>query len=123
MAATPGSDLFLTSYALHPPVQFENMYNDHKRLNISDSLNSSTIFTSDHSRPRTGQTTTRPRTAQSGPNTGRPTTAASTRHEATYVVALLEGRGVSREVGMAAIDRDTGLCVLVQVAFFAYARN
>ncbi|KAF9453355.1 hypothetical protein P691DRAFT_771528 [Macrolepiota fuliginosa MF-IS2] len=58
---------------------------------------------------------TRPWTAQSRPTTGRPTTAASTRHEASYVVALLEGRGVSREVGMAALDRDTGLCILVQI--------
>jgi DNA mismatch repair protein MSH4 len=28
---------------------------------------------------------------------------------------LLEGRGVSREIGMAALDKDTGICVLVQV--------
>lgn len=56
----------------------------------------------------------RPRTAQSRPMTARPTTAAST-YEASYVVALLEGRGVSREVGLAALDKDTGSCVLVQV--------
>jgi len=56
----------------------------------------------------------RPRTAQSRPMTARPTTAASA-HEAGYVVALLEGRGVSREVGLAALNKDTGSCVLVQV--------
>lgn len=57
----------------------------------------------------------RPRTAQSRSMTARPTTAASA-HEASYVVALLEGRGVSREVGLAALDKDTGSCVLVQIA-------
>ena len=62
----------------------------------------------------------RPRTAQSRPMTARPTTAASA-HEASYVVALLEGRGVSREVGLAALDKDTGSCVLVQVCPCALA--
>ena len=31
------------------------------------------------------------------------------------MIALLEGRGVAREVGMAALDRDTGKVMLVQV--------
>ena len=31
------------------------------------------------------------------------------------MIALLEGRGVSREVGIAALDKDTGKVVLVQV--------
>ena len=30
-------------------------------------------------------------------------------------MAVLEGRGVSREVGIAALDKDTGKVVLVQV--------
>src|ERR1700683_5375186 len=58
----------------------------------------------------------RPRTAQSRPGTARPQTAASTRHEGSYVVAVFEGRGVAREVGMAAIDKDTGRVMLIQVS-------
>ncbi|SJL03144.1 uncharacterized protein ARMOST_06490 [Armillaria ostoyae] len=65
-------------------------------------------------RPMTGQS--RPWTAQSRPATARPQTAASTRHDASYVIALLEGRGISREVGMAALDKDTGRVMLVQLA-------
>ncbi|KIY64938.1 hypothetical protein CYLTODRAFT_438032 [Cylindrobasidium torrendii FP15055 ss-10] len=67
-------------------------------------------------RPRTGQS--RPWTAQSRATaTGRPTTAASAvRRDASYVVAILEGRGITREVGMAALDKDTGRVMLVQVA-------
>ncbi|KAF9042120.1 muts domain V-domain-containing protein [Panaeolus papilionaceus] len=73
------------------------------------------------SRPTTGHTYTtnlpsRPWTAQSRPTTARPQTAASTRHEGTYVIALVEGRGISREVGIAALDKDTGRVMLVQVA-------
>ncbi|KAH8823418.1 muts domain V-domain-containing protein [Flagelloscypha sp. PMI_526] len=61
--------------------------------------------------------TARPWTAQSRPGTSysRPQTAQSSRREGNYVVAVLEGRGVSREVGIAALDRDTGHCVLVQL--------
>ncbi|KAF8908829.1 muts domain V-domain-containing protein [Mucidula mucida] len=70
--------------------------------------------TSYHSRPKTGQS--RPWTAQSRPTTGRPQTAASVRRDASYVVAILEGRGISREVGMAALDKDTGRVMLVQIA-------
>ncbi|KAF7762129.1 hypothetical protein Agabi119p4_8722 [Agaricus bisporus var. burnettii] len=89
--------------------------NTSSRLNTADSI---TSFGTGVARPRTGYSMgTRPWTGQSRPATGRPTTAASTtRHEASYVVALLEGRGVSREIGMAALDKDTGLCVLVQIA-------
>ncbi|KAK0475108.1 muts domain V-domain-containing protein, partial [Armillaria novae-zelandiae] len=65
-------------------------------------------------RPTTGQS--RPWTAQSRPATARPQTTASTRHDASYVIALLEGRGISREVGMAALDKDTGRVMLVQLA-------
>ncbi|KAJ7042872.1 muts domain V-domain-containing protein [Mycena alexandri] len=68
----------------------------------------------DTSRPATSQT--RPWTAQTRPGTARPTTAASVRQDGTYVIALLEGRGVAREVGMAALDRDTGRVMLVQLA-------
>lgn len=57
----------------------------------------------------------RPWTGHSRPTTARPQTAASVRHEGSYVIAVLEGRGVSREVGIAALDRDTGHVMLVQV--------
>ena len=53
--------------------------------------------------------------AQSRPRTARPQTAVSVIHEGSYVIALLEGRGVSREVGIAALDKDTGKVMLVQV--------
>ncbi|KAJ7591554.1 muts domain V-domain-containing protein [Mycena floridula] len=62
-------------------------------------------------------TTVRPWTAQSArPTTARPQTAASVRNEGSYVIALVEGRGIGREVGMAAIDKDTGRVMLVQLA-------
>lgn len=77
----------------------------------------------DSTRPNTDQTSrpwtaqTRPGTAQTRPGTARPTTAASTRQDAaSYVIALLEGRGVAREVGIAALDRETGRVMLVQVS-------
>ncbi|OCH88996.1 hypothetical protein OBBRIDRAFT_888728 [Obba rivulosa] len=66
------------------------------------------------SRPPTSMS--RPWTAQSRPTTARPQTAASFRHEASYIVAVLEGRGVAREVGIAALDKDTGRAALVQLA-------
>jgi len=60
-----------------------------------------------------------PWTGQTRPTTARPQTAASTiRREGSYVIAVLEGRGVSREVGIAALDRDTGHVMLVQVRRF-----
>ncbi|KAG7450886.1 uncharacterized protein BT62DRAFT_1046066 [Guyanagaster necrorhizus] len=65
-------------------------------------------------RPTTGQS--RRWTVQSRLATVPPQTAASTRHDASYVIALLEGRGISREVGMAALDKDTGRVMLVQLA-------
>lgn len=68
--------------------------------------------TSNTARPRTVQSrsgTTRPGTS------GRPLTAASTRHEGSYVIALLESRGIAHEVGIAAMDKDTGRVTLVQV--------
>lgn len=62
---------------------------------------------------RTGQSLSL--TAQSRPTTARPQTAVSVIHEGSYVIALFEGRGVSREVGIAALDKDTGKVMLVQV--------
>ena len=57
----------------------------------------------------------RPITGQSRPATARPQTAASTRHDSCYIIALFEGRGVAREVGLAALNRETGQVILVQV--------
>lgn len=65
---------------------------------------------------------TRPYTARSRLNTARPTTTASSRHEGSHVVAVLEGRGVAREVGVAALDKDTGHVTLVQVCTHAYIK-
>ncbi|KAJ7785122.1 hypothetical protein DFH07DRAFT_763733 [Mycena maculata] len=67
----------------------------------------------DTSRPTTGQT--RPWTAQTRPGTARPMTSASARPEGSYVIALLEGRGVVCEVGVAALDKETGRTMLVQM--------
>ncbi|KAI0063070.1 hypothetical protein BV25DRAFT_1854649 [Artomyces pyxidatus] len=71
-------------------------------------------------RPWTAQSrptsTARPRTGQSRPGTARPTTAASSRHEASFVLAILEGRGVAHEVGIAALDKDTGRAMLIQLS-------
>jgi DNA mismatch repair protein MSH4 len=64
------------------------------------------------------QTSTRPTTARPATQAGRPTTAASTtnlRNDGTWVIAVLEARGVGREVGLAALERDTGRVMLVQV--------
>ncbi len=58
---------------------------------------------------------TRPYTAQSRPATARPTTSASTRYDGNHIVAVFEGRGVAREVGVASLDKDTGYVTLVQV--------
>lgn len=69
-------------------------------------------------RPWTGQSASisRPRTAQSRPGTSQATTAATSRYEASFIIALLEGRGIAREVGIAALDRDTGRVMLIQVS-------
>ncbi|KAA1468307.1 hypothetical protein DENSPDRAFT_771670 [Dentipellis sp. KUC8613] len=68
------------------------------------------------SRPWTAASHSRPRTTQSRPGTARPITAASSRHEGSYVIAIIEGRGVAREIGMAALDKDIGRVVLIQLA-------
>ncbi|KAJ8590908.1 hypothetical protein M405DRAFT_932507 [Rhizopogon salebrosus TDB-379] len=60
--------------------------------------------------------TSRPWTAQSRSGTARPQTAASTMHEASYIIALIESRGIAHEVGMAAIDKETGRVMLIQLA-------
>jgi DNA mismatch repair protein MSH4 len=58
----------------------------------------------------------RPSTAQTArPGTARPATAASSRREGSHVVSVIEGRGVSREVGIAVLHKDTGSIVIVQV--------
>lgn len=57
----------------------------------------------------------RPPTALSRPPTARPQTAMSSRREASYVLAVLEGRGVGREVGIAALDKETARVNLIQV--------
>ncbi|KAF8508765.1 muts domain V-domain-containing protein [Gautieria morchelliformis] len=72
-------------------------------------------FTSSR-RGQGGASTSRLNTAVS---IARPQTAASvnTGHrEASYIVAVIEGRGISREIGIAALDKDTGKTVLIQVA-------
>ncbi|KAG1814422.1 muts domain V-domain-containing protein [Suillus subaureus] len=55
-------------------------------------------------------------TAQSCPGTARPQTAASTMHDASFVIALIESRGIAHEVGMAALDKDTGRVMLIQLS-------
>ncbi|KAL5535043.1 MSH4 [Sanghuangporus sanghuang] len=57
-----------------------------------------------------------PRTAHSTrPATARPLTAASSRHENSFIVAVIECRGIGREVGIAALDKDTGQVDLIQL--------
>ncbi|KAG2069894.1 hypothetical protein BDR04DRAFT_1135595 [Suillus decipiens] len=58
----------------------------------------------------------RPWTAQSRPGTARPQTAASTMHDASFVIALIESRGIAHEVGMAALDKETGRVMLIQLS-------
>ncbi|KAH7920485.1 hypothetical protein BV22DRAFT_1198859 [Leucogyrophana mollusca] len=60
--------------------------------------------------------TARPWTAQSRPGTARPQTAVSTKHEASYVISLLESRGIAHEIGMAALDKETGRVMFVQLS-------
>lgn len=71
-------------------------------LSFLTSRSSFTTSASSHSRAGTA----RPRTAQST----RPQTAASNvlGNEPTHVCAVLEGRGVGREVGIAVLDKETG---------------
>ncbi|KAI3621717.1 hypothetical protein WG66_016688 [Moniliophthora roreri] len=80
----------------------------------ADSNNNHIPSRTGQSRPAIGGANGCPWTAQSRPTTARPQTAASTRYEASYIIALLEGRGIAREVGMAAMDMETGRIVLVQ---------
>ncbi|KAJ3808136.1 muts domain V-domain-containing protein [Lentinula aff. lateritia] len=70
--------------------------------------------TTGQNQPRTAQS--RPWTGQSRVSTARPQTSASTRHEGNFVIAVLEGRGVGREVGLAALDKDIGRVILVQLS-------
>ncbi|KAH9939032.1 muts domain V-domain-containing protein [Epithele typhae] len=73
----------------------------------------------DNNRPTSSRPTTsvsRPRTPRSRPNTARPLTATSSRHESSHIIAVIEGRGVAREVGIACLDKDTGRVNLVQLA-------
>jgi len=37
-------------------------------------------------------------------------------HEASYIIALIESRGIAHEVGMAALDKETGRVMLIQVS-------
>jgi DNA mismatch repair protein MSH4 len=60
-------------------------------------------------------TAVRPPTAR--PSAARPVTATSSRNEGSHVIAVIEGRGVSREVGVAALDKDTGNITIVQVMY------
>ncbi|KAF9648246.1 hypothetical protein BDM02DRAFT_3096843 [Thelephora ganbajun] len=50
------------------------------------------------------------------PTSARPQTAASSRPEGHSVVALLEGRGISREIGMATLNPETGRVTIVQLS-------
>ena len=49
------------------------------------------------------------------PTSARPQTSASSRPEGHSIVALLEGRGISREIGMATLNPETGRVTMVQV--------
>ncbi|KAF7307828.1 MutS 4 [Mycena kentingensis (nom. inval.)] len=80
--------------------------------NAQSGPNSSTRPWTATTRPATAQT--RPGTAR--PGTARPTTAVSVRPEGSYIVAVVEARGVGHEVGIAALDRDTGRVMLVQLS-------
>lgn len=57
------------------------------------------------------------------PTSARPQTAASSRPEGHSIVALLEGRGISREIGMAALNPETGRVIMVQVYISFRQRN
>lgn len=49
------------------------------------------------------------------PTSARPQTAVSSRPEGRSIVALLEGRGISREIGIATLNPETGRATIVQV--------
>ena len=52
------------------------------------------------------------------PASARPQTATSSRSEGHSIVALLEGRGISREIGMATLNPETGRATIVQVPIY-----
>ncbi|ELU38620.1 mutS domain-containing protein [Rhizoctonia solani AG-1 IA] len=67
-----------------------------------------------NSKARSARSVSRPQSV-SRTSMSRPTTAASTAGEySTHVIAVLEGRGVAREIGMAALNKSTGQCVIFQ---------
>ncbi|KAL5495776.1 MSH4 [Sanghuangporus weigelae] len=91
------------------------------RVNRSE-LAGSTLIHQASTRPRSSvsdrpfTSCSEPRTAHSTrPATARPLTAASSRHENSFVVAVIECRGIGREIGIAALDRDTGQVDLIQL--------
>jgi DNA mismatch repair protein MSH4 len=59
--------------------------------------------------------TVQSRAGQSRPTTARVQTATSVHHQSSHVVAIFESRGVGHEVGIAALEKDTGRVILVQV--------
>ncbi|CAE6426120.1 unnamed protein product [Rhizoctonia solani] len=68
-----------------------------------------------NSKARSARSVSRPQSV-SRTSMSRPTTAASTAGEySTHVIAVLEGRGVAREIGMAALNKSTGQCVIFQI--------
>ncbi|KAJ7222335.1 muts domain V-domain-containing protein [Mycena pura] len=97
-----------------------NNLSNNRRLYSDTLLPSSRPITSRsttaQSRANNSRPDTRPWTAHTRPGTARPTTAASTRQDRSYIIAVLEGRGVGREVGLAALDKDTGRVMLVQLS-------
>lgn len=56
------------------------------------------------------------RTTQSRPVTARVNTAQP--HEAGFVISVMEGRGVARQVGLATLNKETGRVFLAQVGLF-----
>lgn len=52
------------------------------------------------------------------PTSARPQTAASSRPKGHSIVAILEGRGISREIGMATLNPETGRATIVQVHIY-----
>lgn len=52
------------------------------------------------------------------PTSARPQTAASSRPEGRSIIALLEGRGISREIGIATLNPETGRATIVQVRIY-----
>ena len=114
--------------SLYPPVPFQSMSRSRDddtgirarqgAFRAEASLPAMSLIRTDTGRPSSSRPATalsRPRTSHSRPNTGRPLTAASSRHDSSYIVAVIVGRGVGKEIGIAALDKDTGRVALVQV--------